>query len=76
MARPSRRFYFYLAEKLGMTVYQLLKSLDSQELAEWQAYCNFEHYEKQIKLKAMDDDQRSDALIRTLFRGIKCQQSG
>lgn len=58
-----------------MTVKGLLQSLDSREIAEWQAFYNLEHYEKQIKMQAMDDDQRSDAIIKTIFRGIKCQQS-
>lgn len=33
-----RRFYFSLAEKLGMTVCDLLRRLDSAELTEWMAY--------------------------------------
>jgi hypothetical protein len=58
-----------------MTVSTLLRSLDSREIAEWQAYFNLEGYEKQFKVQAMDDNQRSDAIIKTIFRGIKCQQS-
>lgn len=33
-----RFFYFSLAEKLGMTVRQLLQYVDSRELTEWMAY--------------------------------------
>jgi len=58
-----------------MTVSTLLQSLDSREIAAWQAYVNLEGYEKQFKVQAMDDNQRSDAIIKTIFRGIKCQQS-
>lgn len=38
MERPERKFYFSLAEHLGMTVGQLLSGISSRELSEWQAY--------------------------------------
>lgn len=33
-----RRYCFYLASQLKMTVRELLEKLDSRELAEWMAY--------------------------------------
>lgn len=42
MARPQRRFYHALALRLGMTVRQLLHSLDSAELTDWMAYLQLE----------------------------------
>jgi hypothetical protein len=36
-------FYFSLAKELGMTVRQLLSSLDSRELTEWQCYITLEN---------------------------------
>ena len=35
---PERYFYFGLAEKLGMTVKEMLRSMSSTELTEWMAY--------------------------------------
>lgn len=40
MTRGERRFYFFLARELGMTVRQLLAGLDSREISEWLAYFN------------------------------------
>lgn len=37
-----RRFSFSLARELGMTVRQLLASIDSSELSEWVAYFKIE----------------------------------
>jgi len=44
MERPGRKFYFFLALSLGMTVRQLLQSIDSHELSEWHAYYEIEHF--------------------------------
>lgn len=38
MVRHSRRYYFGLAERLGMTVRELLERIDARELSEWMAY--------------------------------------
>lgn len=38
MNRPFRRFCFALAEKLGMSVKQVMK-LESAEITEWMGYC-------------------------------------
>jgi len=37
-------FYFLLAKELGMTVRQLLNSIDSRELAEWAGYYSLEPF--------------------------------
>lgn len=52
-----------------MTVKQLLNSLDSPELAEWQAHLNFEAYEKRIQQKEMDDEARSNAIMNLIMKG-------
>ena len=45
---PERYFHFALAEKLGMTVRELLKNIGSRELTEWIAYFKVKDaYEKQ-----------------------------
>ena len=45
--------YFALALRLGMTVRQLLTSLDSAELSEWLAYFQLEHeLQRQAELDA------------------------
>lgn len=38
MSRPFRRYLFGLAERLGVTVKELLSRMDSQEISEWWAY--------------------------------------
>jgi hypothetical protein len=38
--QPERRFYFFLAEKLGKTVAELLAQITSSEITEWVAYFN------------------------------------
>jgi hypothetical protein len=35
---PERYFYFALAEKLGMTVSEMLRKISSSELTEWMAF--------------------------------------
>lgn len=50
-----------------MTVKTLLASLDSKELSEWQAYLNLEFYENKIKQQRMNSDERSDAILNTIF---------
>lgn len=43
MAQPQRRFYFRLAERLGMTVRELLSRTTSAELTEWMAFTAIEN---------------------------------
>lgn len=52
-----------LAERLNMTVKELLGKTDSRELSEWMVYFNLEHWRK----KFMSDKQRSDEIKQTLF---------
>lgn len=55
---PERRFYFALAEKLGMTVGELLRRMSSLELTEWMAY---------YRVKAAEEEQA--AMAAKLARG-------
>ena len=36
--REDRKFLFFLAEELGMTVRQLMNNIDAREIMEWSAY--------------------------------------
>lgn len=38
MDRPFRRYLFGLAERMGVSVKELLSKMDSQEISEWWAY--------------------------------------
>lgn len=58
-----------------MTVKQLLNSLDSAEIAEWQAFFSLDKYEEKLKQERMTDDERSDAIIKTIFKGVKCHKT-
>lgn len=40
---PERYNYFALAEKLGMTVRELLRSMTSADITEWLAYFKVKH---------------------------------
>lgn len=55
-----------------MTVKTMLHSLDSCELAEWQAYFNLEEYEKRFKREQMSLDEKSENMINVLFGGAEC----
>jgi hypothetical protein len=58
---PERRFYFALAEKLGMTVGELLGKISSKELTEWSAY---------YRIKQVESDMdAADAENRRTIRG-------
>ncbi len=58
---PERRFYFALAEKLGMTVGELLRKISSRELTEWAAY---------YKIKAIEAEMdAADVKNRREIRG-------
>lgn len=50
-----------------MTVRSLLSSLTSKELSEWQAYLNLEYYENKVKQERMNADERSAAILNTIF---------
>jgi len=58
-----------------MTVKTLLCSLDSSEISEWQAFFNLEEYEKRFKQERMSADEKSEAIIQTIFRGVECQRT-
>ncbi len=38
MGRPFRRYLFSLAERMGVTVNELLRKMNSREISEWWAY--------------------------------------
>lgn len=60
MDRPFRRFCFVLAEKLGMSVKQVL-ALESAEITEWMSYCLtqnekwIEEFKKEKELEAFNE---------------------
>lgn len=70
MARPERQFYFRLAERLGMTVAQLLSSIDSSELTEWMVLENWEFWRDRIE-SANDRSKKIFSIIagRAISRG-------
>ena len=69
MQRHFRRYYFLLAERLHMTVTQLLNNLDSHELSEWMAYdmTTDEEWVKEYRMQQQTAEQQSAAL-KNLFR--------
>lgn len=72
MNRPSRRYYFALAERLGVTVKELLIKCDARELSEWLAYdltCN-DDWVKKYKMSKMTAEDTTNALMR-LFKPRK-----
>ena len=50
-----------------MTVSTLLRSLDSSELSEWQAYHNLERYEAKFREARLSAEERSHLIIKSLF---------
>jgi len=44
-----RMFCFALARELGMTVRQLLRSMDAHELVEWMSYFEIEREQMEVK---------------------------
>ena len=70
MLRPSRMFYFRLAEKLGKTVKELLESMDSREISEWAAYerTQDDEWREEHRQKQMTDEERSAAILK-MFGG-------
>lgn len=59
-----RLFCFRLAGHLGMTVRQLLDSLDSAELTEWMAYFNIEPF------GPVQEDYRAGVLSAIAFNSV------
>lgn len=57
---PERRFYFALAEKLGMTVGEMLHKISSTEITEWAAYYRIEsiEYEQRIATSKLEQSIR------------------
>lgn len=74
MHQHFRRYCFHLAEKLGMTVQTLLKSMDSAEIAEWMAYdttCSTEWQEKyNAKLELERSKELSDQETLLAFKAL------
>lgn len=77
MHRQFRRYCFYLADRLKMSVKKLLKELDSHEIAEWMAYDLTNNkewiskYNKQLELEASRQMSQEDkvAAFKRLFKG-------
>lgn len=77
MHRQFRRYCFYLADRLKMSVKKLLKELDSHEIAEWMAYDLTNNkdwlgkYQKEIELEASRQMSQEDkvAAFKRLFKG-------
>lgn len=59
MRRPERRFYFFLAEKLGMPVGVMLRNMTSMEITEWMAFHSLQNApdqtEEEPKKKSAQD---------------------
>jgi hypothetical protein len=70
MARPWRFFCFALARELGMTVRQLLQTIDSRELTEWAAFFKVEDEKTNPKPKKQDVSEK----IKGFFRGFKAKE--
>ena len=49
MARPERIRYFRLAERLGMTVRQMLAAMDSAELTEWLVLEQWDFWKERVE---------------------------
>lgn len=60
-------FYFWLAEKLGRTVKELLQSISSRELSEWKAY--FVLMNEQLKKGTTEEPQVEDKM-KHAFLGL------
>lgn len=65
------RFYFRLAERLGMSVARLLREVSSYELGQWYIMENMEYYEPRIKEMIKTDDDRAAEMKAVLFAGVK-----
>lgn len=77
MSRHFRRYCFYLADRLKMTVKQLLNELDSGEIAEWMAYdktCDPKWLEKYNKAQELERSKQMTAeeklkIFKQIFKG-------
>ena len=61
---------------MGRTVKELLATIDSREISEWQAYKNLAFFEKRIadnRVKEMNTDQVSNLLEEALFGKAKAK---
>jgi len=75
MRLPFRRYCFYLASRLKMSVTRLMSELDSREIAEWMAYDKtndeewIKQYNKELELemsRQMSDEQKLLAFKKLL----------
>lgn len=78
MSRPFRRYCFSLAERLGLTVRELLERMDSTEISEWIAYDNtnnekwvekYKYEESLAASRAMSKEEKLKAFKRLLGPG-------
>jgi hypothetical protein len=75
MSRPFRRYAFHLAERLGKTVNELYRDLNSVEIAEWMAFdktCDndwLENYNKELELKKSQELSREEYIqaLKSMF---------
>ncbi|MCJ7808134.1 MAG: hypothetical protein MUP73_05480 [Dehalococcoidia bacterium] len=64
MRDPGRRFYFFLAEKLGCTVGELLSRISSSELIEWAAHFHLTNEESKSAGKRTKETPKITAMGR------------
>lgn len=77
MGRPFRYYCFSLAEKLHLTIDELLNKLDSNEISEWMAYdlSKTEKFqdkieaERQAKESAEMTGKQKASLFKSFFKG-------
>jgi len=77
MGHPFRRYCFYLAEKLGKHVHEIMQ-ISSAEICEWMAYdlshdekwCDkFKKEEELERQRSMSNEERAKLLKRLLGGG-------
>lgn len=77
MGRQFRRYCYNLAERLGLSVKELLEKLDSHELSEWMAYDMTNNSEWQAKYAREKELEQSRSMapedklkaFKRLFKG-------
>ena len=68
MLAPERRFYHFLAEKLGRTVGELLASISSSELIDWAAHFELLEQERAVNKPARPKDPNTDPRLPRMGR--------
>lgn len=78
MRHPFKRYCFFLAEKLGKTLTEVM-SLSSTEISEWMAFdlTNNENWQEEYKKQAeiarqrsLDNEEKAK-LFQQLFGGVR-----